>query len=297
MMSLFDRGQRVSQNEHPMTFDSASARPKAVRTLALVPSIIGVLLMASSAAAQTLVTELDAAPRAGQSGFTGTVGASLQQGAAETRGWTVGLTGAHTTSAHALVRVDFTSNYADYRRTSSDPYLNVSNNELAKFTYLHPLPHRLGLLGLASWRRDEILQLDYRAEAEAGLGATLVESKDAYLMVGGSFSVGRQSRKYTTVGEDVHDIGLLAVGSYHFTPTFGASGSIVLKRDLGDSNGRTSAVNLAVMAMVAKHLGMKVYYQHQYDYFHAPGVSASQSQVGVGLQVSFGAKAGSTPQP
>jgi len=287
-----------------MTFESAFARPKTLRSLAVVSSLSGLLLMASPAAAQslvpttsTLVSEVDAAPRAGQSGFTGTLGASLQQGAAETRGWTVSFTGAHTTDAHALVRLDFTSNYADYRRTSSDPYSNVSNNELAKFTYLHPLPHRLALLGLASWRRDQILQLDYRAEAEAGIGATLVEAKDAYLVIGGSFSVGRESRQYTTVGEAVHDVGLLAMGSYHFTPTFGASGSIVLKRDLGNSNGRTSMIDLAVMAMVAKHLGMKVYYQEHYDYFHAPGVSASQSQIGVGMQVSFGAKTGSTPSP
>ncbi len=269
-----------------------------VRTAGARCLIAAVLLLAPAlAAAQTLVPqtsslvqETEEAPRPGQSGVSATLGLELQSGRTDSRGWKADVSAAHTTDSNNLIRFDFKSKYGSYRASGASDYTPIDDNQLAELTDVKPLPHRLALLTKASWRRDKVLDLTYRAEGEGGLGVTIIDTKRVYLLAGVSFSVGRKSYGGGVGSSAVRDVGALSVFTFHVTPTLTASWLLDVKKNVSSSNDSTNNLSASVVAQIARHLGLKVYYERQFDSIHNPLASATQSVFGVGLQVSFGAK-------
>ena len=143
----------------------------------------------------TLLKNYLGAPNPGQSLVAATVGWQFQSGLTETRGWSVSGTAAHMTKRNALVELQAASNFASYRATSAVPFTTAEDNQNAQLMYLEPIRPHFSWLAGAGWRRDAILQLSRRLWGEVGAGGTVVDSKKAYLLLGGSFSLGRERRR------------------------------------------------------------------------------------------------------
>lgn len=243
----------------------------------------------------TLLKQYLTAPKPGQSLISGTAGIQLQSGLTETRGWSASATFAHTTAKHALAEVQVATNFASYRATNQNPFTTVENNQNALFTYMQPVARHFSWLGGAGWRRDAILQLSSRWWAEGGAGITLVNSKRAYLLVGGSFALGRERRSFVPDTDGVEDVGVLQI--LHWTPTSSTSIEewVRSKHDVRHSDDHSTSFYLSFTAHVTKHAGLKIYYQLDDEGIVPPGSPSRQTTLAGGVQLTF-TRAARSPQ-
>jgi len=242
-----------------------------------------------------LAEEFTQAPHPGQSGASATVGFQLQDGRTETLGVSVTGIFAHTTARRQLLRVDVTAQYGRYRPAPGEKLFVAENNQLVSFTYLQQVKQRFGAFGMAGWRRDAILGLDYRAWVEGGYGVEAVARKNVLMFIGASLSVGGEGRSFTDKGSTLFDLGILQTFTLRPTPVMLIEEYVKAHVDMLEPDDSTATFNASVMAQVAKHVGLKIYYKYQYDSLHPPTSSASQSEVGAGVQIDFKPASSKTP--
>lgn len=236
----------------------------------------------------TLAQEWSEAPKPGQTSVTASVGGQIQQGRTGTESLGVNGVAAHTTEQHQLLRFDVTTVYANYRPAEGQPYVLVENNQLATFTYLQPHGEKVRLFGMAGWRRDTILELDYRAWGEVGAGTLVFAKGNANAFVGGSFSVGGERRGSTATGGTlVMNVGILETFNYHINKLMSFEEWYRGHRDVTDTGNDDYTFNVTLLTKVTKLAGLKVSYNLQHDTLHPSTVSATQSQFMVGVQFSF----------
>ena len=242
----------------------------------------------------TLAEEFTAAPQPGQSGVSATIGLQVQDGRTETVGLSVDGIFAHTTQRKQLLRVDVAAKYGRYRPGPGEPLFVAENNQLVSFTYLQRIKERFGAFGMAGWRRDTILQLDYRAWVEGGYGVEAVARENVLMFIGGSVSIGSEERQYTETGSAVLDVGVLQTFTLRPTPVMLIEENLKAHFDTLEPDDKNATFNASVMARVAKHVGLKIYYKYQYDSLHPPTTGASQSEFGAGVQIDFKPGSGTT---
>jgi hypothetical protein len=234
-----------------------------------------------------LVEDMQSAPHPGQSGASLTVGGTLKDGRTETVGWQVSGWAAHTTEKRELLRLDLGLQYGGYRAGAGLPRTTVEDNQKALATYIRPLNKRWSLLGVAQWRRDAVLGLDYRAAIEGGIGYNLIETRRIFAQIGTSIAGGREARSHTDVGEAVRDVGILQLFTYRLTPVLGFEEYVKGQLDTTENDDRHVEASVTLLAQVSKAVGLKIYYTHQYDALHAPSTSATQRELGVGVQITL----------
>ena len=239
------------------------------------------------AAGQSLAEELTSAPAHGQSGVAVTLGGQFQDGRTETRGVSLDAIVAHTTKRGALLRWDGELSYGKYSRAPGVPLVKAEDNQRAKFTYLQRLRPRLYALGLAEWRRDAIIELDYRAAAEAGAGVGLVEREHLQLFAGASFALGREGRGYLSHSEQVRDLGVMQSLVIRPAPRMMFEQSLRTHVELGNADDHALLLKLSLMSQVTSFAGFKIYYTHQFDALHPVDQAALQREAGIGLQIRF----------
>lgn len=236
---------------------------------------------------QSFEQEMASAPHPGQSGVMVTVGAQLQDGRTSTRGWSIGGAAAHTTTHGHLLRLDVKAGYGKYAPGPNRPLVKAEDNQRVTFTYLQRLRPRVYLLGLGDWRRDAIIQLGYRAAAEAGIGAALVEHRRVQLFAGTSFAVGREDRDYLAHSEKVQDLGVMQSLRVILGTTALFEQSLKTHIELGNADDHTTSFDVSLSSRLSRFAGVKVEYSHQYDALHPIDQPASQREVTVGLQFKW----------
>ncbi|MGE3276992.1 MAG: DUF481 domain-containing protein [Vicinamibacterales bacterium] len=234
-----------------------------------------------------LVEDMQAAPRPGQSGASITLGATMKQGRTETLGWSVSGWGAHTTKKRELLRLDVGLQYADYKATPQSDSITVEDNQQVLFTYIRPLNLRWSLLGIGQYKRDAILDLNYRAAAEGGIGYNLIETGRIFAQVGGSFALGKEDRGHTELGDQVRDVGILQLFTYHITPVLGFEEYFKAHVDTSATDDHHWELSATLLSQVSKSVGLKIYYTHQYDALHSPENGPTQKELGVGVQITL----------
>jgi putative salt-induced outer membrane protein YdiY len=271
----------------------SASRPFRTHLVVVTTFVVSLLALPGVAAAQntgdaTLSQELATAPKPGNTTMSLTVGGQIQDGRTETKGLTVSGFVAHTTTREQILRLSVDTAYAKYRAAAGTPSFVAENNQQVSLTAMHPLHKRVYLFSMGSWRRDVMLGLDYRAWVEAGAGVSAIAHPKVNAFIGASFSVGKQSRHYTTMGETVLDPGILQTLNVHLTDLLSFQQSFlghVNSTDAGDDNSYT--LSAALTAKVSRHIGMKIFYKRQHDTMHPASVSATQSQIGAGVQIGF----------
>jgi len=248
----------------------------------------------SPAAAQTtlsleseLETELSAAPRPGQSGVSATIGGQIQDGRTETIGMAITGVAAHTTKKKQLLRFDVQTNFAKYRPATTGPLYLAKDDQTTGFTFLQTVKTRYAVFAKSGWRRDEILGLDYRAWVEGGGGMEIVTHKKVNAFLGGSYAVGHQHRSSTPQGGAVLELGLLQTLNVTLTPVLSFHEWFMGRFQTTDSDDNSHEFNATLVAKVSKHAGLKIAFQRQYDSVHPSTVSALQTQLIVGMSISF----------
>lgn len=195
---------------------------------------------------------------------------------------------AHSTEHGQLLRFDVDTVYARYRPASGPPTFVVEDNQLASFTYLQPHGPRARLFGMAAWRRDALLDLDYRAWVEGGAGVVAFARGPAGAFVGASYSVGRERRGEKALdGSFVMDVGVLQTFNLHVTPVLSFEEWFKGHKDTTDTGNDNYTLNATFLAKVSKHAGMKISYKVQHDTLHPASAAATQSEFTAGMQISF----------
>lgn len=277
------------------TFRSAAVVLGLLMCLAPVDAWAQAATQAPLAANQTLDQELSAAPAPGQSGVSLSVGAQIQDGRTSTRGWSIDGIAAHTLAGGQLLRLDAAVHHGKYSGGPNEPLVEAENNQRVTATYLQRLRPRIYALGLAEWRRDAIIELDYRAAAEAGAAVGLIERPHLRLVAGAAFALGRESRGYRPDFEQVRDVGL----RQHLVVRLGSSAlfeqSFKAHVEVGNAEDKTRQFDVSLMSRVTSRAGMKVYYKYQYDALHPIDQLAAQHEMGVGVQYTFSTHAAPRP--
>jgi len=247
--------------------------------------------------ATTLAQAMSSAPKPGQSTATATVGGQIQDGRTETK--SLGVTGAlaHTTEKGKVLRFDVDTVYALYRPAADQPSFVAADNQLVSLTYLQAHGERVRLFGMAEWRRDYILDLDYRAWVEGGAGVVAFARGPASAFVGASYSAGREHRGDMKDGSFVMDVGVLQTFNVHLNKVLSFEQWFKGHKDTTDTGNDNYTLNVTFLTKVTKHAGMKISYNLQHDTLHPPTVSATQKQFNFGMQISFSSSAPAPAKP
>ncbi len=152
---------------------------------------------------------------------------------------------------------------------------------------MHAIRPHLSWLGIAGWRRDTVLQLDYRYWAEPGLGWHAIEKPRVNLLLAGMFAVGHEHRAFTTKGANVADAGFLQTLVIKVQDRFGIEEYLQTHVDTTESDDQATSFNVSALSKIAPHTGLKIYYQLWRDTLPPPGQDPVQSQLGFALQISF----------
>jgi hypothetical protein len=234
-----------------------------------------------------MIQSLTSAPTPGKGSVSLTGGASFTSTSSQTLGWQVSSVADYTTAQRWLMRLDYVSNYASYGAAPGAARVKISDNHFVSGTFLHRIRTGVSLIAIAGWRRDTIMQLNRRVWGEGGIGFHLVEGKKINMVVAPTFALGREHRAFTSHGDGVEDFGVLQMFTYVVPGTVGIQESLHTGIDSSATDDRSTSFNVSVSAKVAPHVGMKVYYQLQYDSLPPPGTPQKQYTVGFGVSVSF----------
>jgi hypothetical protein len=261
--------------------------PAAVLGLAL-PSVVSAQ---SPGAAETsldnaLAQSLTSAPIPGQTGIAISAGGNWMSGRTDTKGWSVDGIAAHTTQGRLLMRFEAEVSRTDYGLPTGG-FVQVEDNHLATALVLKPLRPRLSAIGVAGWRKDAIMQLDYRAWVEGGVGIHVAEHPKLNILVAPMFAAGRERRAFTETGGKVLDVALLQSLSFRPHDRFSFDEFVSMHVDTTQSRDKYISVSLSALSKIVKYLSLKLYYQHQYAELVPPGQDPQQSVAGVQLQFTF----------
>jgi hypothetical protein len=282
--------------------------PRAASRLLTLASILALFVAAPAAAQKTssdpaigalpeLIDDMMSAPEPGKSSASATIGGTMNSGRTETLGISLSGKVAHSTMKRHVLQFDASYTYADYRPAPGEPLFNVTDNNELLFTYIRPVNERWSLLGIGQYRRDAILDLNYRLAAEAGIGYNVIATRRIFAQLGTSLALGREDRNHTSTGSNVRDVGVLQLFTYKITPVLGFEQYLKMHIDTSDTGDRSLAFSATFLSQVSKAVGLKIYYNHQYDSLHKPTDSPNQSQLGVGVAITFKADSSASSKP
>lgn len=232
---------------------------------------------------------LSAQPVPGQSFVSVSASGTLTTGRAAARGWSVDGIASHVNASGWLFRAEAEMGRMDMSLppTSSGPLITVEDSQLVSGIVMHGLRKRLSFITIAAWRRDRLLELEYRTFASAGIGLHLADSQKFSVMVAPMFAGGAEKRSFTVTGDSVADIAVLQTLSYRPHDKFGFDQFLSWHVDTTSTRDRYFDVNLAATSKITKYVSLKVYYQHQYASLVPAETDPVQNTVGTALQFTF----------
>lgn len=246
----------------------------------------------------TAVQMIASAPQPGDRGVQATAGFQVQDGPTSTKGYSLSFVAAHTMENRDLARFDLEFARAHYKASSTAPYLKIEDNLKAENIYLHFLNRRWATIGAAYYRRNPVIQLDYRAYVDAGIGVQAVDTRRVKLLAAVGYAVGRERRKFLPEAEKVLAVGFRNSLVYMVTPTSQVEQSLLYQVDTSRSGDKTYEFDASFATRITRHASFRVYYQRQYDTLHPLTAPKLQSQFGGGLSITFQRPpAGAKPKP
>jgi putative salt-induced outer membrane protein YdiY len=204
---------------------------------------------------------------------------------------------AHTLENRDLARFDLEFAHAYYKASSRAPFIKVEDNLKAENIYLHFLNRRWATIGAAYYRRNPVIQLDYRAYADAGIGVQAVNNRKVKLLAAVGYAVGRERRKFLREAEKVLAVGFRDSLVIMVSPTAQFEQSLLYQVDTSRSGDKTYDFDASFATKISRHASFRVYYQRQYDTLHAATVPKLQSTLGGGLSITFQRPPRSTAKP
>jgi Protein of unknown function, DUF481 len=235
----------------------------------------------------TLTQIIASAPQPGDRGVQATAGFSLQDGPTSTKGFSLSFVAAHTFENQNLARFDLDVARAWYKPSPVASFIKVEDNLKVENLYLHFFHKRWAVLGAAYYRRDPVIQLDYRTFVDLGLGVQALNTPRVKLLLGAGYAVGRESRKFRPDAENVGAVGFRDSLVVMLSRTAQLEQSLLYQVDTSGSNEKNYAFSSALAARINQHTSVKIYYQRQFDTLHPVTVPKAQSEFGVGLSISF----------
>jgi putative salt-induced outer membrane protein YdiY len=235
----------------------------------------------------TTAQMIASSPQPGERGVQATAGFQIQEGPTSTKAFSINFIAAHTLENRDLARFDLEIGRAYYKASSAVPYLKVEDNFKAQNIYLHIFKKRWAAMGSAYYRRDSVIELDYRTYLEGGIGVQAIETRRVKLLTGVGYAVGRESRKFLPEAEKVLAVGFMDSLVIILSPSARIEQWLQYHADTSRSADRSYALNASLVSRISRHAGVKVYYQRQYDALHPVTVPKLQSEFGAGLSISF----------
>ena len=164
---------------------------------------------APSSTDSIVAQELTSQPIPGRGGVAITAAGTMQTGRTEIEGWSLQGIAANTLKNGLLLRLQTGVAVTNYRPTPDYGFITIEDNALVDLLALHRLRHRMSILGTTGWKQDQVLQLDYRVWAQAGVGFHIAEAPPINFMVAPMFAIGHERRSYTDIAGNVDDFSLL----------------------------------------------------------------------------------------
>jgi putative salt-induced outer membrane protein YdiY len=245
----------------------------------------------------TAVQMMASAPQPGDRGVQATAGFQVQDGPTSTKGFSLGLVVAHTFENRNLSRFDLEVARAYYKASSTAPFVKIEDNLKAENVYLGFFHKRWAIVGAAYYRRDPVIELDYRTYVDAGIGVQAIDHRRVKLLASVGYAVGRESRKFLPDAEKVLAIGFRDSLVIMVTPTSQFEQSFLIQADTSRSGDKTYEFDTSFATKITRHASLRIYYQRQYDTLHPVTVPKLQSEFGGGLSITFQRPARSTAKP
>lgn len=246
----------------------------------------------------TAVQMIASAPQPGDRGVQATVGFQVQDGPTSSKGFSVSLVAAHTLENRDLARFDLEIARSYYKASSKAPFIKIEDNLKAENVFLHFLNKRWATIGAAYYRRNPVIQLDYRAYIDAGIGVQAVDTRRVKLLAAVGYAIGREGRKFLPKAEKVLAVGFRNSLVVMVTPTSQLEQSLLYQVDTSRSGDKTYDFETSFATRISRHASFRVYYQRQYDTLHALTVPKLQHSFGGGLSITFQRPpAGAKPKP
>ena len=243
--------------------------------------------MPSTSTDAIVAQELTSQPIPGRGGVAITAAGSLQTGRIEIQGWSLQGIAANTLQNGLLLRLQSGVAVTNYRPAPGYDFISIEDNALVDLLALHRLRKQMSIIGTTGWREDRVLQLDYRAWAQAGVGFHILEAPPINLMVAPMFAIGHERRSYTGVASMVDDFSLLQQFTWRKVGNFSIVEYVEGRIDLADTFDRNLLFNVTAMTKIAPYTGLTVAYQYQYDSLVPVGVDNRLQKISLGIQVAF----------
>ena len=234
----------------------------------------------------TPAQQLADAPAPGAWSVASTLGFQIKDGRTDTRGYNVDLIVAHSTSGRTLLRFDGELSRAEYRPPGGS-YLTVDDREYASFTLIRSLKDRLGLMTVGSWQRDSPVGLGHRVMARVGPYIQLINTPRVQLMIAPLIGGGQQNNHRSGSSDGMFNLGGIQSLTWHPTNTFTVQTYFQAHQDLDEGDDYATAFNVSGTAMIASHLGLKIYYKFSAEGIHPDDRDNEQHEVGAGLSITF----------
>ncbi len=250
-----------------------------------VPAIAGQTPVAGEepTAAQMIAT----APQPGDRGVQATAGFQVQEGPTSTKGFSASVIAAHTLENRDLARFDLEWARTFYKASPTAPFIKIEDNLKAENVYLHFLNKRWVAIGAAYYRRNPVIQLDYRAYADAGVGVQAIDTRRVKLLASVGYAVGRERRDFLSEAEKVLAVGFRDSLVVTVTPTSQFEQSLLYQMDTSRSGDKTYDFETSFATKISRYASFRVFYQRQYDTLHPVTMPKSQSTFGGGLSITL----------
>lgn len=245
----------------------------------------------------TVAQMIASAPQPGDRGVQATAGFQMQDGPTSTKGLSLSFVAAHTFENRDLARFDLDIARAWYKPSPAAQFVKIEDNLKAENIYLHFFHKRWAAVGVAYYRRDPVIQLDYRTFVDAGIGVQALDNHRVKLLLGVGYAVGRERRKFLPDSHKVLALGFRDSLVIMLSPTAQIEQSLLYQVDTSRSGEKNYALNTAFTSRINRHASVRVYYQRHFDTLHPVAVPQAQSEFGVGLSISFQPPPRSTVKP
>jgi putative salt-induced outer membrane protein YdiY len=245
----------------------------------------------------TAVQMMATAPQPGDRGVQATAGFQIQEGPTSTKGFSVSMIAAHTLENRDLSRFDLEWARTFYKASPTAEFVKIEDNLKAENVFLHFLNKRWAAIGAAYYRRNPVIQLDYRAYVDAGIGVQAIDTRRVKLLAAVGYAVGRERRKFLPEAEKVLAVGFRDSLVVMVTPTSQFEQSLLFQVDTSRSGDKTYDFETSFATRISRHASFRVFYQRQYDTLHPVTVPKLQSTFGGGLSINFQRPPSAAPKP
>lgn len=235
----------------------------------------------------TLAQHLATAPDPGSWKSSGTFGFQFEDGRVDTRGYSVDAIVAHTTGGGVLLRLEGEWKRAEARPTPEADMFILDDTRYGALSVARHLTGRVGVMTVASWRKDVPVGLQHRAMAQVGPYFALVASPMLKISTIPMVGVGRQENARSLESEGIVHLGGIQSITWHPTRTATVEAYLGAHRVLDDGDDYSVVLNTSVTGALSRNLGLKVYYQLSEEGIHPLGSVPRQHTLGAGINLAF----------